>query len=412
MGSAGDKRAAAAPVTSAERIGELDILRGFALLGVLIASLVWFSFGILSTDPQREAFLAEDANRFAAMAVNWLVSDKANTLFAVLFGIGFWVQQERLKARGADFERLYLRRLTILLIFGFANLILIWPWDILQTYAMVGFILFALRRLSTRTMLVLGIGLMLIARPLTEYVFTALGIAGPAREIVFSDAAAQARQAAALEGSYWQWIIEAFRLNWYDFFISGSVLAWVLYVLGRFLVGAWIARRGFLQRLDQITPVLRRIVFIALPLGLVLEAVNTAKEFDAIQPPVIIGGAVHAIGAPLLALGYATGVLLLARSSWSGKWLYGFASVGRTALTNYVLLGMYIGFLLYGFGPGLGLAGRLGPAAALALAIAFFGLQMIVSSWWLGRFRFGPLEWAWRALTYGERPAFRRAAAA
>lgn len=115
MRRAEHKPSAAAPVTSAERIGELDILRGFALLGVLIANLVWFSFSeAVSTEAQRQSFLAGDLNRYSAVAVTLLVSDKANTLFAVLFGIGFWVQQERLKARGADFERIYLRRLTVL----------------------------------------------------------------------------------------------------------------------------------------------------------------------------------------------------------------------------------------------------------------------------------------------------------
>lgn len=412
MRSADHKRGAAAPVTSSERIGELDILRGFALLGVLIANLVWFSFlGSVSTETQREAFLADDVNRFAAIAVNWLVSDKFNTLFAVLFGIVFWVQQERLRSRGADFERLYLRRLTILLIFGFANLFLIWPWDILQTYAIAGFILFALRGLPARTMLILGTAMMVLARPLTQYIFKAVGIAGPARDTVFSDAAVQARQMVFLEGSYPQWLLEVFRFNWYDFFASGFVLAWILYALGRFLVGAWIARRGFLQRVGQITPALRRIVVVALPLGLALEAIHSAIQFKIARLPPLVDEALHAIGAPLLALAYAAALVLLVRSARWRSLVGAFAPVGRMALTNYVLQGVYIGFLLYGFGPGLGLAGSLGPAAAVALSVAFYAVQVIVSSWWLRQFRFGPLEWAWRALTYGERPAFRRVAA-
>src|SRR5262245_63125070 len=81
----------------------------------------------------------------------WLVEDKANTLFAFLFGLGFYLQMQRLEARGVDFDRIYLRRLTFLLVLGLIHFMFLWTWDILHLYALAGFVLFAMRRLSNRT---------------------------------------------------------------------------------------------------------------------------------------------------------------------------------------------------------------------------------------------------------------------
>ncbi|MEO0500075.1 MAG: hypothetical protein AAF205_05890, partial [Pseudomonadota bacterium] len=99
-------------IVPGERIEELDILRGFALLGVLVANLVIFSASNnISTDAQQQGFIVSQSNRVALFLVSWLVDDKANTLFAVLFGAGFWIQWQRLNDRGAQAMSIYLRRL-------------------------------------------------------------------------------------------------------------------------------------------------------------------------------------------------------------------------------------------------------------------------------------------------------------
>ena len=136
-----EQASGAAPVTSSERVGELDVLRGFALLGVLIANFVWWSFGENTALPAQSEAFAQDPGNLAVIAfTDVFVSDKANTLFAFLFGVGFWVQMQRLEERGAAFASIYTRRLFVLLVFGLINLFLIWPWDILNLYAITGFI--------------------------------------------------------------------------------------------------------------------------------------------------------------------------------------------------------------------------------------------------------------------------------
>ena len=102
--------------------------------------------------------------------------------------------------------------------------------------------------------------------------------------------------------------------------------------------------------------------------------------------------------------------IVVALHTGLGKRLFRvFAPVGQMALTNYLAQGFIYAFVLFGVGPGLGLAGRIGTFAVVLISIAFFAFQVIFSHWWLARYRFGPLEWLWRTLTYGERPQMRRA---
>ena len=120
---------AAAPITAKARVGELDILRGFALLGVMMIN-VWElgGEGVTVTAAQLAALPNAALNGTIEFWMRLLVSDKANTLFACLFGMGFWIQMERLEARGAPFRSIYFRRAMILLIFGWLHLYLLFSW--------------------------------------------------------------------------------------------------------------------------------------------------------------------------------------------------------------------------------------------------------------------------------------------
>lgn len=402
----------AAPITSSERIGELDALRGFALLGVFIANYVWFAFLDWSaTDADRDIFFTDPATMGVVNFVQLFVADKANTLFATLFGIGFWIQMQRVRARGADADRIYLRRLSVLLVIGLINMLLIFPWDILFLYALTGFALFALRNLSMKAMLALGLLCVAFARPVIKGGYDLAGLRGPAMEEVWSEAATGARQAAVLSGDYGAWVAEMARTNWFDFAVAGGLAAWIVYALGRFLVGAWIARHGWLERLDELRSALGRIALVALPLGLALEFLWMGNDWGYFEVPQLVGQGAHILGSPITALGYATGFLWLLQTKAMG-WLPRIcAPVGRMALTNYVAHGAILLFVLSGVGPGLALAGTITPVQTLSLAIGVYVGLTIFSHFWLTTFRYGPLEYAWRTLTYGRAPAFRRKSA-
>ena len=402
----------AAPVTSAERIGELDVLRGFALLGVLVANLFWFSVTDFSAPAERmEEIFGDRANAVILFGVDWLVSSKANTLFATLFGIGFWVQMQRIGERGGPFASIYLRRLTILLLMGLINILLIWPWDILFIYSLAGFLLFALRKLPARAMLAIGL-VLVFAQPVLGLLQEFEPFAQWGKSM-FTPQVAEARNAIFVSGTYGQWVSHMWNVFAYGGMLSLEIPIWVLYALGRFMLGAYIARAGWLDRIGELRPRIAAIFLVALPLGLACEAVYATGVFpDGLGAESFAADVLHAASSFVLAFAYACGLVLIFNSERTRTLAEVFAPVGRMALTNYMMQGVFIGLMLYGFHGGLALAGTITPNGALLAALLFFIAQVAFSHLWLARYRFGPLEWAWRSLTYGKAPAIRREAAA
>jgi len=404
----------AAPVTSGERIIDLDVLRGFALFGVLLANIVGIvAWGYVTTEAQLEASSLRSLDRLVHFAVRLFVDDKANTLFAFLFGLGFYVQMTRLSERGVNFAGLYTRRLLILLAIGMIHVVFIWFWDILHLYAFLGFGLLLVRKASDRMILYWGIGLALFGRLGFDFIIELSGMhASGAYDGLSSDAAVLQRQALSTSGNYWALVQNFWHVNWLDYF-KGPVFGWALYAFGRFLLGMWVGRKQWLHRADEFLPGFQKVFLIALPLGLGLELVNQLAGSTGLFGEGLFGGLlsglIHMVATPLIAAGYASGLVLALRTVWGAKIFGVLAPVGRMALTNYVMQSFIIGFTLFGIGPGLDLMSHATVTIAMIIAVTGFAGQIIFSHFWLKAFNFGPLEWVWRALTYGTFPVLRRA---
>jgi uncharacterized protein len=358
------------PIAASERIDALDVLRGVALLGVLAINVVSeFRVSIF------EQFLfhkppAPPIDRAIATILTLTVEMKAFALFSLLFGTGLAIQFERL----ANSERrtsLLVRRLAVLLVFGLIHLCLIWDGDILTEYALAGLIvlpfLFGPRWLLAVTALgFLGLYLAMQAFP-------------PAG--LFPDKATITQQVAAANHIYATGgflDVLTFRLR--EIALLAPLHAFIFpRTIGLFLLGAFAWRAGIIQN----TP--RRLMSVGIPctgLGVAL----------------ILAGA-DALGTIVLALGYAAAIIGIANLA-SGKKLLGWAApLGRMAFTNYLAQSLIFGWIFYGYG--LGLFGRLGVASALAIGLAVYIGQVFFSTWWLRRYRYGPVEWLWRTLMYG-----------
>ncbi|MEO7654945.1 MAG: DUF418 domain-containing protein, partial [Sphingomicrobium sp.] len=331
-------------------------------------------------------------------------------VFATLFGLGFYLQMKRGEGR-LGFEVRYRRRLFWLLVIGWLNVLFLWVWDILNLYALAGLALLAMRNWRTRSLVIFGAVAALYSAQLQEWWTGAVGLE-LIPESFWSDPAALERQAAVLSGDYPRMVAMFWQWTWTEWLAGGLLAAWFIYALGRFALGAAIGRSGVLDDIPRHLPVLRRIASIALPLGLVLALIVSLlgkgywTPFEAAKP---LGEALRSPAALLLTAGYAAGIVVALHTRLGGRLLGVFAPVGRMALTNYLAQGLLYGFVMTEVGPGLGLAGRIGTSAVIASCIAFFALQTALSHWWLARYRFGPMEWLWRTLTYGERPVMRRA---
>ncbi|MEO1730973.1 MAG: DUF418 domain-containing protein [Pseudomonadota bacterium] len=390
---------ATAPIGSSERIGELDVLRGFALFSVFFVHFVGGVFYQLSVDPDWQAAQKADPLQYGVLLFSDLVfTDKGNTLFATLFGMGFWVMMERLQKRGAAFGRIYFRRLVVLLLIGLINVFLIFPGDILHVYALLGMLLLALRRLPASVKLALGLVLVVGGRAIGEVLLPGAKIGWKNFEAV--------QAATFAQGDYWNWVLTTGQAFVLREFVYGAFLGWGLYIFGRFLIGAWIVQRGWMEHLGDYLWTIRVIALLVLPLGLALDALALAIDQKFIAGPDGSYKYIHPFSVPLQALGYALVLILLFHSRWRRVVLV-FAPVGRMALTAYVLHGAVLMGL---YSPiGAGLAGVWPPTRSLVFMFGFFGLTTIACHWWLERYRYGPLEYLWRWATYGEKPKLRLA---
>ena len=407
----GNPQARAGPVREGERITELDVLRGVALFGVLTMNFVWIAgAGALATSAQLDALPTAQIDKVANFLTLWLVGDKANTMFATLFGLGFYLQMQRGQGK-PGFEARYSRRLLWLLLFGVLNSLFLWFGDILNLYAVAGFGLLLMRRWRTRSLVIFGAIAALYSDKLQEWWVGALGW-DLIPDSIYSDAAVLQRQTITVHGSYFENVQSMWQWTYAEWLAGGMMAAWVLYALGRFALGAAIGRSGILGDIRGHLPLLKRIASIALPIGLILALVvrllgeGTWAPFEGAEA---LGQVLRSPAALVLAAGYSAGIVVALHTAVGKRLFAPFAPVGRMALTNYLAQGFIYAFILFGVGPGLGLAGSIGTSSIIAICIAFFAAQVAFSHMWLARYRFGPMEWLWRTLTYGERPAMRRA---
>ena len=398
------------PIGADERSTLLDALRGYALFGILIANMVWFiGFGFLE-DAQRDALPLSRFDDLSEFLIEWLVWGKFYSIFSLLFGIGFAIQLGRLEQRGEGVPR-YLRRLFYLFLIGLAHLLLLWHSDIVALYALMGAVLLLFRHASDRNLIRWAAALWLIPIAWSAAIhFAGMRPAAPIFEHAIAILQSMNIDIMAPLQHYGSGDIALhLRAHQGEIFIRIADLVYEMRftkVLGMFLIGLWVGRRAVYARLDQYAPLLRRMAKVGLGLGLPLSLAKAVLTMTAGDDRTLRFATefFYVLGTPTLALGYAAGFALLWAKGQRGllEWA---APAGRMALTNYLMQTILQSAIFYGWG--LGMIGKLGLVFVFPLSIALFALQVVYSRWWLARFRFGPVEWMWRSLTYGQRQPMR-----
>jgi len=389
------------PIAAGERIDAIDILRGFTIFGILLVNMPLY--GWPNWGPMRaiRAQLPDGPLDEAASWFLWLFAeDKFYPLLSFLFGLGFSIQLAR--APAADFLSVYRRRLLALLLIGLLHGLLVWSGDILITYALVGFFLLPFRDCSQRTILVfavvfllLPIALFPLQRDLNQRLFTHIVAADVDYKLLWNESLQ-----TYTHGSFAEITSERARaVSWN--------LTWpisLVQILGLFLLGLYAGRRQFFQSLQIHLSVLRKAIWWALLLAVIGMLVRTG----VFKVPETFGpylssfgeGELETVGNLGLSFFYAGALVVLAQgAAWKSR-LAPLTAVGRMALSNYLFQSLVCTTLFYSYG--LGLYGRVHPAAGLALSFAIYSVQVPLSLWWLRHFRFGPMEWVWRSLTYGK----------
>jgi uncharacterized protein len=404
----------AAPISTNTRYDILDALRGFALFGIFFANVPHFA-GWLFLDANAKAAI-EGAIIYDAFML-MVIDGRFYTIFSFLFGLGFALQLSRLQSKvAAKANLLYLRRLSILLLISLLHLCVFWIGDILLLYALLGFVLFFMRKCADRSLLVIAAILFVLPIP-GYYLFWMLGIEPSlglyqvASYLVDGSDDISGFFAGFYETVHTTSVVRYFELNaeiaigrlgyYFD--------TWrIPKVLGIMLLGMWAGRQLIAGKLLENTALLKKAVLFGLIVGLPstvvyanLSGLNTFQthSLEGFWSVILYMLAVFPLAFVCIAI-----FALLWRKYPSI--LSVFAAPGRMALSNY-LLQTFLGIsIFYGIGFGLHLGGA--PLSLVVIAILIFILQIIVSNLWLKIFMYGPAEWIWRMLTYGKRLPIKR----
>jgi uncharacterized protein len=399
----------AAPISTSTRHDILDALRGFALFGIFFANVQFFA-GWLFLDSEAKASIA-GANIYDAFMLI-VIDGRFYTIFSFLFGLGFALQLSRLQNKVADkANSLYLRRLSILLLISLIHMCLFWIGDILFLYAMLGFVLFFMRKCTDRSLLVIAMILFVLPIP-GYYLFWKLGV-DPSLGLyqVVSYLVDGSDNMSGFFAGFYEVVHTTSVARYFELNMEIAIGRIGYYfdtwripkVLGIMLLGMWAGRQLVAGQLLENTALLKKtIIFgliVGLPSTLAYANLSGLNSFQTHSLEGFLSVIAYMFAVFPIAFVYIAVFALLWRKYPSI--LSVFAAPGRMALSNY-LLQTFLGIsIFYGIGFGLHLEGA--PLSLAAIAIMVFILQIIVSNLWFKKFAYGPVEWIWRMLTYGKR---------
>ncbi len=404
---------AGGPVVEGARIDSIDVLRGFALLGILVMNIQLFAMPEAAYYNPTAYGDLEGANLYVWLGGRLLADQKFMTIFSMLFGAGIVLMTSRTAARG-ETRRVHYRRMGWLAVIGLLHAHLLWAGDILFLYAVCGMLVYPFRGLSPGRLLALGTATVAVAAA----IFAGLQASLPSwSEEALAEVTLGAWQPTR---AIMDEMLATYRGGWLEQLPVRSASAlgfetFLLVIWGLWRAGGLMLIGMALYKLDVFSARCSQrfyasLIAAALVAGIPVEAYGVALDFEfgwALDWSLLQGRQFNYWPSIAVGLGYVGLVMLACRTAALRAAARPFAAVGRTALSNYLLQTVICTTIFYGHG--LGLYGSVDRLGQLGIVIGVWAVQLIVSPLWLRRYRFGPAEWVWRTLTYGTRPPLRRA---
>ena len=400
------------PVQAKERIQSLDILRGIAILGILIMNIQSFAMpGAAYLNPTAYGDL-EGLNRWAWILSHIFADQKFMTLFSILFGAGVILVTDKAVAKTGKSAGLHYKRTFWLLVIGLLHAHLIWYGDILVAYALCALFVYLFRKMKPKKLFIIGI--LIISVHTLIYVFFGLTIPfmppEAAQEISQSWAPSSElinEEIAAITGSLSQQVsavsAAALEMQTFIFFI---VMMWR--AGGLMLVGMALYKWGVLSA-EKSTGFYTKGLIISSLIGFPVIILGLVKNFDAnwsFEYSMFLGSQFNYWGSLFVGFAYICLIMLFCKSPVVPWLKERFAAVGQMALTNYIAQSV-ICVLLF-FGIGFGLFGQIDRTGQILIVLGVWLLQLLWSKPWLSAYKFGPLEWIWRSLTYWNKQPMKR----
>ncbi len=385
------------------RIESLDVIRGFALLGILIMNIQSFSMpGATYLNPNAYGDLT-GVNKWVWIISHVFGDSKFMSLFSMLFGASILLITENAERKTGSSIGVHYKRNFWLLLIGLMHAYLIWHGDILTPYAVIAFLVYPMRKMKVRSLLIVGTLLFSVSSVL--YLFTGMSFQYMSEAEIadmmssWQPTAAQITdEIAAFTGTFSEQLAE--RVD--ETIMMHTTVFLILFfwrISGLMLMGMALYKSGFFQ--GQFSKAFyTRTVLIAGGIGLALVITGVNQNFAhgwSLEYSMFIGSQWNYWGSLGVAIVYVAIMNLIISSGLFESLRTRLATVGRMALTNYLSQTLICTFIFYGFG--LGLIGQFDRWAQILIVVAVWALQLIISPIWLNRFYYGPAEWLWRSLT-------------
>jgi uncharacterized protein len=393
-----------------QRILSLDVLRGFAVLGILVMNIQSFSMPSAAYINPTAYGNLEGINLWVWILSHLLAAEKFMTLFSMLFGAGVLLFSERAESREKNSALLHYRRMGWLLLFGLLHAYLLWHGDILVCYSLCGMLVFLFRKKSPRTLLILAAGFFVVPMILNSLSGMSIPYWPEAQvqelmqdwkpsELQLQDELLAYRSGWA--GQMGKRMEEALFMQTFLFLMQTfwRVMAMMLLGMALFKLRILTAERSGVFY--------RNMTGVGLFTGFLLVGAGIWMNFRndwSLGYSMFFGIQYNYLGSVAVALGYLGIFMGISRWKRAGSLKRVLALAGRMAFTNYILMTLLATFLFYGHG--LGLYGSVERWQQFLLTIGIWGFVLTVSALWLKHFRYGPLEWLWRSLTYWRRQTF------
>ena len=397
------------PTARHKREPILDVLRGVAVLGILLVNIHLMRGPVMLEGLAGLGPTLTGADQVVNFVVGWFASGKFLSMFALMFGIGAGIMVQRAHAKGHAPASVLLRRYAWLIAFGAVHMVLLFPGDILAVYGVSGMILLAFVHIKTRTMLWWGAGLIVA----TSLVVAASGIA----EAMMGALDGEDLLASTLGGlpdaavsGYTEGGITGYVVTniWQAALVQSSQLLMAGWILGLFLIGFAVTRLGWIADLSAHTRQLRKVALVGLSVGIPLNLTNamvgplqtSIADGSGGYGAALAGAFGATVAAPVLAAGYLAAIALLCLKFGANRTL---AATGQMALSAYLLQSLIAAIIFAGFSS----YGQLSVTTSLIVVGSIWIAVLAFSRLWMSTFLMGPAEWLWRRLSYSEHPSMR-----
>lgn len=375
-----------------ERIISIDVMRGFALLGIFVVNMLFFHSPYIYINPYTWFQNPSDYETFKMIDI--FVQGSVYPLFSMLFGYGLAMQFLKSTANGGPFAKFAVRRLTILLIIGCIHAFLIWAGDILITYALAGFVLILMIRLKPIWLLLISIFLFLIPNGLLYGLVYLGSLLEPNATIIYTGIQEIEASIVAYGQGSWGDIFSQRLADWLYMSGNGLIVISMLFTIVPFLLlGAAAAKWKLIERARELKVYWMITVLVMLIVGTVIKWLPYLLEANLFTM-----GIQDTFGGPLQAIAYAGIIALVCSIPFAAKILSPISKVGRMSMTTYLMQSIIATTIFYAYG--FGLYGKIDLSTGTWMAIGIYAFQVVFAEIWFTKFKQGPVEMLWRKLTY------------